>query len=138
MLRSLAHLMRMRLPQLSRYLETSLATSGDPPLSQDPRASTPAGYEQLRSPMAMSCCQPPSHGPQDQGHRTVPLAPSLSIHLSTLKEIKSAMPPHDLLADINRKDKANLQVNVQKSVYGDLDPKSVGEVERNVLPETLE
>ena len=48
------------------------------------------------------------------------------------------MPPHDLLADINRKDKANLQVNVQKSVYGDLDPKSVGEVERNVLPETLE
>ena len=94
MLRFLAHLMRTRLPQLSRYLDMSLATSCDLPPSHDPSALTPAGYEHPRPPQARSCYQPPSHGPQDQGYRTVPRSPPPSLHLPALEETKLAMPPH--------------------------------------------
>ena len=96
MLRFLAHLMRTRLPQLSRYLDMSLATSCDLPPSHDPSALTPAGYEHPRPPQARSCYQPPSHGPQDQEYRTGPLHPPPILHLPALKEFKPAMPPHRL------------------------------------------
>ena len=94
MLRFLVHLMRTRFPQLPRYLETNLGTSCDLTTSHDHSASTPAGYKQPQPPPITSYCQPRGLGPQDQGHRTVPLAPPPSSHLPALKEAKPAMPPH--------------------------------------------
>ena len=94
MLRYLVHLMRTKLPQLSRYLEMYLTTSCDLSPSHGSSASTPVGYEQPQPPQATSCYQPPSHGSQDQGYRTVPLSHPPSLHLPALKETKPAMPPH--------------------------------------------
>ena len=75
MLSFLAHMMRTKLPRLSRYLEMYLATSCDLTPSQDPGAPTSVGYEQPRAPPASSCGQPPSRGRQDQGYRTDPRHP---------------------------------------------------------------
>ena len=94
MLRSLAHLMGMRIPQLPRYLEMYLTTSCNLSPSQDPSASTTAGYKQSQPPQATSCYKPPSHCLQDQGYRMVSLSPPLSLHLPALEETKPAMPTH--------------------------------------------
>ena len=66
MLRFFVLLMRMKLPQLSRYLERSLATSCDLAPSHDPSALIPTGYEQPQPPPATSCNQSPSHGSKGQ------------------------------------------------------------------------
>ena len=94
MLRFLVHMMRTKLPQLSRYLEMYLDTRCDLTRSQEPCASTPVGYEQPRTPQATSCYQPLSHGPQDHGYRTESLSAPPSLPLPALEKTKLATPLH--------------------------------------------